>query len=108
MSDEVKYGNLTKRIVFTESDHNHAKLIIRLKHDGLTQAAFFRNLMRGYIEGDERVQSFVEDMKTQSLKQKYKSGRLRKKGQQNLKDLALGDQEIENIFDLLEEEYPEL
>ena len=63
MPKEVKYGNLTKRIVFTETDHNHAKLIIILKHDGLTQAAFFRNLIRGYLAGDETIQQFVEETK---------------------------------------------
>jgi len=108
MSDEVKYGNLTKRVVFTETDHNHAKLIIRLKHDGLTQAAFFRSLIKGYIDGDERIQQFVDDTKGQSLRHKYKSSRLIKQGKENSKNLGLNDNEIENIFDLLEEEYPEL
>jgi len=108
MSDEVKYGNLTKRVVFTETDHNHAKLIIRLKHDGLTQAAFFRSLIKGYIDGDERIQQFVDDTKAQSLRHKYKSSRLIKQGKENSKNLGLNDNEIENIFDLLEEEYPEL
>lgn len=108
MSKEVKYGNSTKRIVFTETDHNHAKLIIRLKHDGLTQAAFFRNLIRGYTQGDERIQEFVDEVKNQSLKQKYRSNRLIKKGKESVQQLSLNEEEIENIFDLLEEEYPEL
>ena len=105
---ELSYGQSTKRIVFTESDHNHAKLILKLKHDGLTQAAFFRSLMGAYIEGDPRIQSVIDDLKTQSQKHKKGSQKLRTRGIQNLKELALNNDEIENIFDLLEEEYPDL
>mgnify|MGYP001205653954 FL=1 len=108
MTEEVKYGTVTKKIIFTETDHNHAKLIIRLKHDGLTQASFFRELVRGYLKGDERIQNFIDEIKQQSIKHKTKSKRLRTTGKENLKSLTLKDSEIENIFDLLEEEYPEL
>ena len=55
----IDYGNLTKRIVFTENDHRHAQLILRLRHDSFTQAAFFREIITGYISGDERIVSYV-------------------------------------------------
>ncbi len=35
------YGKMTKRIVFNVSDHEHAQLILRLKHNSLTQSEFF-------------------------------------------------------------------
>ena len=52
MGNEIDYGNLTKRIVFTDNDHRHANLILKLKHDGLTQSAFFRHLITAYIENN--------------------------------------------------------
>ena len=70
---EIDYGNLTKRIVFNDNDHRHAKLIIRLKHDGLTQANFFRHLITGYLNGDERVCDFIDEVKPQSQAKKKKS-----------------------------------
>ena len=108
MSDEIDYGKLNKRIVFTENDHRHVKLLMQLKSDGLTQAKFFRSLITGYIDGDERLQSYVEEVNGLSIKRKNKSKKLREEGMQKLKDFALNDGEIENIFDLIEEEFPDL
>ena len=31
MSNEIDYGKLNKRIVFTENDHRHAKFLMKLK-----------------------------------------------------------------------------
>jgi len=108
MSTEIDYGNLTKRIIFTDNDHRQAQLLIRLKQDGLTQSAFFRHMITGYITSDERIQGYIDEVKDQSKSKKAKSSRLRNKGKATLKDFALSEGEIENIFDLLEEEYPEL
>ena len=108
MSTEIDYGNLTKRIIFTDNDHRQAQLLIRLKQDGLTQSAFFRHIMTGYITGDHRIQGYVDEVKNQSKSKKSKSKKLQQKGKTTLKDFALSEGEIENIFDLLEEEHPEL
>ena len=108
MSTEIDYGNLTKRIIFTDNDHRQAQLLIRLKQDGLTQSAFFRHMITAYITGDHRIQGYVDEVKDQSKIKKVKSAQLRNKGKTTLKDFALSEGEIENIFDLLEEEYPEL
>ena len=102
------YGRNTKKIVFTDTDHRHAQLLIRLKHDGLTQADFFRSILTGYIEGDNRVQAYVDDIGPLSKKRKQKSKALRKKGKNLQQDLGLEKREIENIFDLIEEEHPDL
>tara|TARA_Y100000296_G_C4991528_1_gene165635 strand:+ start:127 stop:456 length:330 start_codon:yes stop_codon:yes gene_type:complete len=105
---EIDYGNLTKRIIFTDNDHRQAQLLIRLKQDALTQSAFFRHIITGYITGDERIQGYIDEVKQQSKSRKAKSKKLRHKGKETLKDLVLSEGEIENIFDLLEEEHPEL
>ena len=105
---KVDYGKLNKRIVFTENDYRHAQLIIRLRSDGLRQSDFFRHIVSGYVSGDERIQTFVDDIKEQSIKRKEKSKKLRKKGSKAMKDLGLNDSEVENIFDLLAQEHPEL
>ena len=108
MSDEPKYGRNDKRIVFTDTDHRHAQLLVRLRTDGMKQAQFFRSLITGYIEQDDRIVSFFDDIKDQSIKRKDKSNRLRKSGQKLLNDTGFSDQQIEDIFDLIAEEHPEL
>jgi hypothetical protein len=46
--------------------------------------------------------------KAQSKNRANKSRKLRDKGNDLLKKLALSDEEVENIFDILEEDLPEL
>ena len=106
--DEIDYGNLTKRIVFTENDHRQAKLLVRCKYDNLSQSDFFRHIVTGYINGDERIQSYIDEVKNVGKIRRQKSQILKKVGKQQLEDFALSVGEVENIFDLLEEEFPEL
>ena len=42
MSEDINYGKNNKRIIFTDTDHRHAQLTLKLKDDGMTQAKFFR------------------------------------------------------------------
>ena len=107
MGNEIDYGNLTKRIVFTDNDHRHANLILKLKHDGLTQSAFFRHLITAYIENDDRIQQLVDELRTKK-RHKVKSQKTRRKGKEILKDFALSSGEVENIFDMLEGEHPDI
>tara|TARA_B100000287_G_C20234365_1_gene623480 strand:- start:165 stop:338 length:174 start_codon:yes stop_codon:yes gene_type:complete len=56
--------------------------------------------------------AFLEDYKinkkVQSKARVSKSRQLREEGTKNLQDLSLTDEDIENIFDILEEDLPEL
>ena len=108
MSSNIDYGKLTKRIVFTENDHRHAQLILKLKRDGLKQSEFFRHIVTAYIAGDERIQSYIDEISKLSSFRKAKSKKLRTQGKQAVEDFGFTDGEIDNIFDLIEEEHPEL
>ena len=81
---EIEYGKLTKKVVFTETDHRHAQLIIRLKHDDIKQSDFLRAMITGYLKQDERILSFVDDLKTQSVKKRTKSKKLIQKGKETM------------------------
>lgn len=107
-SSSGRAGGFNKRIVFTDNDHRHAQLIIKLKHVGITQSEFFRSLITAYIAGDDRLESYIDEISTHSKERKSKSQKLRKIGEQAVKDFGLTDGEIENIFDLIEEEHPDL
>lgn len=108
MAHDIDYGKLNKRVVFTENDHRHVKLLMRLKEDGLTQAKFFRLIITGYIDGDERLQSYMDEVGGLSIKKRNKSKKLRDAGQRKLSDFSLNDGEVENIFDIIAEEHPDL
>ena len=108
----TNYGMKEKKIIFTDTDKRHADLKIRLQHDDLTQSDFFRAMLTGYIEKDTRVLSFLydwrEENKYYSKKKRKKAERLLNKGEETKSKFGLRQDEIENIFDLLEQEHPDL
>ena len=83
MSSEIDYGNLTKQNIFWENDHRQAQLILRCRHDGLTQSAFFRHIITAYITGDDRIQNYIDEVKVMNEKRKKKSKALKRKGEEN-------------------------
>jgi len=105
---EVDYGNLNKRIVFTENDNRHVQFIMKLREVGITQSKFFRLIISGFIDDDERLFSFINEHSGQSKTKQKKIQKLKNKGTETMQDLAFNDKEIENIFDLIAEEHPEL
>ena len=107
--EDFDYGKLTKKIIFADNDHRHAKLLIKLKHDGLTQSDFFRSIITGYINDDERIQEYVYSISTQSKNRKAKSKKLFDKGKKTVNEIeALTEKDVDDLFDLIAQEHPEL
>jgi len=108
----MEYGKNDKRISFMDTDKHAAELIIRLKHDGVTKTRFFRAILLGYLEGDTAIVDFVERLKEKdNLQSKNKSTKVKKleeMGSQNKNKFGLNDGDIQNIFDMLEKEHPDL
>ena len=111
---EPKYGTMNKKVVFYDSDKRFAELKIRLQHDGVSQAQFFRGIVTGYLMQDGDVLSYVDKLKAsknignRSKKSIKEERELINTGKEQLDKLALGDDEIENIFDILEKQNPDL
>lgn len=112
MKKNINYGREGKKIVFYDTDKRHAELKIRLKHDRLTQAEFFRTLMTGYLDKDENVLAFLDKYILKNGKQSSaklsKNRELIEKGKELESKFALTEDEIEDIFDVLADEHPEL
>jgi uncharacterized protein YeeX (DUF496 family) len=108
MVDNMEYGKNSKRIIFTDTDHRHAQLTLKLKDDGMTQAKFFRNLITGYLEDDERIRDYVVNAGNLSKQKKQRNIKLRETGKQITQDLGLSNDQVDNIFDLISEEFPDL
>ena len=101
-----------KRIVFEASTHKHAQLKIRLEYDSLSQAEFFRCLIAGYLDKDPKIIKYIEEYKLSKGKDSKRNAKYRQKdaekGEQLLEKFGIKDSELENIFDIIEEEFPEL
>ena len=107
-----KFRKAEKQVCVEDFDKNHADLKIRLHYDGLYQNEFFRLMMRKYIDKDENMMKVIDDYKekkgNQSKSNRKKSTQLIEKGREQEKQFALNSDEVENIFDLLEEEQSDL
>ena len=105
MSDEF----YNKRVVFRENDQVHAKLRIRLHYDGIKQSDFFRGCIEAFLNDDAEFEEFIETLKlkksSQSKAKLAKSKKLKNEGKELSNKLALNSNEIENIFDMIEEEH---
>jgi len=101
-----------KKIIFTVSERQKEDFKVRLQYDGLTQASFFRAVMSGYLTKDTDLINFLNTFKENSgihnkqQRKKVLKGVEEAKQTKNL--FALDDDEVENIFDILESEHPEL
>tara|TARA_R100000008_G_C3572025_1_gene162778 strand:+ start:181 stop:519 length:339 start_codon:yes stop_codon:yes gene_type:complete len=97
-----------KKIMFYDSAHRQAKLKIRCDFDGITQSQFFRLMITGYIEDDDLIHKFLdmckEKYKFQGKNKRDKINRIRQKSTQLKKNFSLDKNEIENIFDTIEQE----
>jgi|TARA_R110001583_G_scaffold156843_1_gene308757 hypothetical protein len=91
----------------------HEDLKIRIHYDGFkTQSEFFRACVISYLEKNSEFMEFLDyyrlNEKIQSKVNIKKSRRLRLEGEDLMKRLGITEEDVENIFDLIEEEIPEL
>jgi len=101
-----------KKFMFYDTVRRQADLRIRLKYDGINQSTFFRAMITGYLEKDEMLLSFLEKHKIkyglQGQDKIKSSNRISAKGKKTIKQFALNDEDIEDIFDLIKKENPNL
>ena len=105
-----RMGKTSKKIVIYESDKRYADLKIMLENDSISQAAFFRSIIQGYINQDRSLMEYVDKVKEKKIrlpKAWVRESRLKRKlAQQKVDDLGLNKAEIDSIFDILEQENP--
>ena len=101
-----------KRVIIKLPEKSHADFKIRLNYDELTQTSFFRAIAEAYIAQDELIVEFIERHKRRGgFSSEYKRKRVqidKEERRENIRKFALGDEEIEDIYDLVEKEYPDL
>ena len=104
--DADKYKDY-KRVIFNELPTQHARLLIQLHYDQLRQGEFFRSIIEAYVEGDEDIFNFIQKYKL-NKKVSKRNVRITKKekeiSEEAKKQFALDSDDIEDIFDILEQE----
>lgn len=106
------YGKNTKKVVFYENEKKHADFKARLHYDNLSQSEFFRAIISGYIKQDENLLNYITQYQEANQKhskvKRADSKKLLDAGAATAKKFGLEERDIENIFDLLEKENPDL
>jgi len=109
--NEPPYGTKRKKVIFYDSDKRFADLKIRLAHDELSQAHFFRSLVGGYLSQDPDLLNFIDKIKLQkgpkNKKDIKQTRKLIKSGKGKATSLGLDEEEKQSIFDILERENPD-
>jgi hypothetical protein len=108
-----KYPDDHSVLSFSLNAKLHENLKIRLFYDEIkTQSEFFRYCVESYLEQTPLFMAFLDDYKInkkiQSKLRTLKSKKIREKGDKLMEELALTHEDIQNIFDILEEDLPEL
>jgi hypothetical protein len=90
----------------------HANLTIKLKFDDVTKFWFFNEYIKAYLLEDPTLMPFIEKIKESSmLARKFrlkKAKEVRKKEQDIINRFGLNQDEIEDIFDMIEREKEDL
>ena len=101
-----------KRVAFEDTDIRHAQLKVRLDYDGLSQAQFFRALVTGYLDKDKNIISFIKNYKSNNKIQSKRNMEYIDKDDDKAEDLleqfGIKNSELEDIFDLIAEQHPDL
>lgn len=107
-----KYAKDTKKFSFYAKDELHAKFKIRMQYHSLTQSEFLRACVQAIVDQDPIMEMFIdnykEENKKQSKQQRTQASKDSSKGKELLDSLGLGDGDIEDIFDIIAKEHPEI
>jgi len=101
-----------KKVIYYEIPKKHADLKIRWQYDNIKQSEFFRLLAGAYLDQDERILGIIDEYKKensiQNKSKRKKTKKIYEKKNEVEAKFALKDDEVESIFDLLEQEHPDL
>ena len=107
-----KYAKDTKKFTFYAKDNLHADFKIRMQFHNLTQSEFLRACVQAVVQKDAIMEMFIEDYKEknnkQSKAQRAKIKKEQEKSEEILNDFGIGDGDIDDIFDIIAKEHPEI
>tara|TARA_A100001515_G_scaffold79704_1_gene63295 strand:+ start:5211 stop:5549 length:339 start_codon:yes stop_codon:yes gene_type:complete len=88
-------------------------LKIKLHHHGLTQAGFLRGVIKEFLTEDPQFMAWFDvwklrNSKIKSSQRHAKSDKLKMKGQNVASKFGINEGELEDIFDVIAKEHPDL
>lgn len=105
--DGYEYGkDKRKKFVAYISDHTHAKMIAKMQYDGIKQSAFIIGILEAYVNDDPHIRAFVENNDSFKITDVTRKQHKKEKRKIALQEYAfnLAQEEIDQIFDILEDD----
>jgi len=100
-----------KKISTTITEKKEVDLLIKLEYDQLTKTELLRCLLHAYIEDEPNVRSYINEYKREhQVKSRLKQGRinnLEKKREEMNNLYGLAKEEIEQLFDIFDKDFPD-
>jgi hypothetical protein len=102
-----------RKFVFYGKEEYLAEFKLRMEYHDLSQSEFLRACVEAVIAKEDLIEDFIEDYKENKGKGKQKKMRKkvrkeRHEAEEMVSKLGLDEGEIENIFDIIAQEHPEL
>jgi len=94
--------SIFKLIVFYERVENSVELIVRLKNDGFNGAKFFRSVVEAYLSYDPKFMEWFNTKRKTPKNRIKKIEKLVEDGRRLESEYYLSNEEVENIFDIIE------
>jgi len=101
-----------KRVYVYMDEQQHVKLKIRLNYLGISMSEFVRVCGDGLMNQHPIMEQFMDHYRETSEKFSKKAAKKAKKDREDsnktMEDLGLDFDDIESIFDIIEEDHPEI
>jgi hypothetical protein len=100
------YGKNRKKYVFYEDDHTYAQFRIKLFEDGVKQSAFFKNIIKSYLQNDPNIRAWLESQPDCKISERAKRIRRReiKEADKELAKFNIEGIDVNELFDIIASE----
>ena len=97
----------TRSISLSIPDQTYMELLIKIRHENLSWKGFFNMMIKGFIDDDPGIMEYVDyQMADKRAKKRTKIlQKERKKVQETIDVFGLDKDDINDIYDILEEEF---
>ena len=96
-----------RSISLSVPDDTYKRLLIKIRHENLNWKRFFNMLIKGFLEDDPGMMNYI-DNEMSNIRAKVRTKKLQKervKAQETVKIFGLDENDISDIYDILEEEF---
>ena len=96
-----------KRVIMNLTDREHADLLLKIRKENLTQTGLMKFLLYGYLKDEpnirKAVDKFIEEQNLIKKTKKQKHSRSVLKGKEIEKTFNLNDDDVDELYDIIEE-----